>query len=104
MIGIPKQRNASADAFIDCHCSGGARFVNSGLGQLHGKRPTMKCGRHGIDPSLGLTLRNVMRLVFQHGMTPVFVGIVAGILTASVFSKAMNSLLFKTSALDLSRS
>ena len=54
----------------------------------------------GLRIALGADARNVMRLVFQHGMMPVLVGIFAGTATASVFSKAMSSLLYKTSALD----
>jgi putative ABC transport system permease protein len=54
----------------------------------------------GLRIALGADARNVMRLVFQHGMIPVLAGIAAGLAMASIFSKVVNSLLFNTSALD----
>jgi predicted permease len=53
----------------------------------------------GLRIALGADARNVMRLVFQHGMTPVLAGIVVGLGMACIFSKVVNSLLFNTSAL-----
>jgi predicted permease len=54
----------------------------------------------GLRIALGADARNVVRLVFQHGMTPVLAGIAAGLAMATIFSKVVNSLLFNTSALD----
>jgi predicted permease len=54
----------------------------------------------GLRLALGADARNVTQLVFKNGMTPVFVGMVAGLVMAAGFSKAMSSLLFNTSALD----
>ena len=53
----------------------------------------------GLRIALGADARNVMQLVFQHGMTPVLAGIGVGMAMASIFSKVVNSLLFNTSAL-----
>jgi putative ABC transport system permease protein len=42
----------------------------------------------GLRIALGADARNVVRLVFQHGMTPVLAGIAGGMAMASIFSKA----------------
>jgi predicted permease len=54
----------------------------------------------GLRIALGANTRNVMRLVFHYGMTPVIVGVTAGMAMAIIFSKVLNSLLFNTSALE----
>jgi len=54
----------------------------------------------GLRVALGADARDVMQLVFRHGMAPVAVGLVAGVGMATLLSKVMASLLFKVSAFD----
>ena len=54
----------------------------------------------GVRVALGADQQDISRLVFQNGMTPVLVGLVAGLLAAVLFSKMMASLLFQTHSWD----
>jgi ABC-type antimicrobial peptide transport system permease subunit len=54
----------------------------------------------GVRIALGANRRQVGRLIYRNGMAPVFVGLFAGLLAATVLTRLIDSLLFEVSALD----
>jgi putative ABC transport system permease protein len=54
----------------------------------------------GIRITLGADQREIHRLVFRDGMTPVFLGLGAGLLAAALLAKLIASLLFEVNSLD----
>ena len=54
----------------------------------------------GVRVALGANPRDVSQLVFRNGLTPVVVGLTAGLVAAPLFSRALASLLFRVGVLD----
>jgi ABC-type antimicrobial peptide transport system permease subunit len=55
----------------------------------------------GIRMALGAHARDVYRLLFRHGFTPVAAGLVGGLITSASVSGLLRGLLFGVSPVDL---
>lgn len=54
----------------------------------------------GLRMALGASARNVLRLVFRHGLTLTAIGVVLGAVAAFILTRLVNSLLYNVSARD----
>ncbi len=59
---------------------------------------TQRTGEIGVRMALGAQTRDVLRLVIMQGMSPVFIGLAAGILAALVLGRLLTTQLYQVSA------
>jgi putative ABC transport system permease protein len=71
-----------------------------GIGGVVSQSTARRVREIGIRMALGAEARSVVALVVREGMRPVFAGIAAGTLAASVLARAMSGLLFEVEPLD----
>ena len=54
----------------------------------------------GVRVALGANAKDVSQLVFRNGLVPVVIGLGAGLVAASLFSRLLASLLFRVGVMD----